>query len=425
MAASCSLWSLTEALVAPLETHLKMTIERSHGQRYKGRSMENVLKSQKARNIALQVSFVGSIGGLLLACSLIAYQNLAEQGITSGFYFLSKSTGWDVSFSLLPATANDPYWWYFLIGIINTIFLGSVGLVLATLVGTIVGLARTSSNELAQMLGRTYVDIFRNIPIILQVFFWYAVITHLPPPRSAHALWGAMLTSRGLYLPVPNVSGVALATTAVLGIAALVLPIWLGRTRLLDRPLDRRMGLRIAASAGALISMAAVLLGAREVGAPFWNLPALDGLNLAGGFRISSEFTALAVAIAIYGGSYIAEIVRGGFKAVGKGQVEAAYSLGLSPWQVFTTVRLPLALRAMLPILTNQYVWLMKATTLGIAVGFSDFFMIVALTINHSGQTLEAIGILMAGFLLINLSLASVFNRINKSIALKGNQLRE
>jgi ABC-type amino acid transport system permease subunit len=130
------------------------------------------------------------------------------------------------------------------------------------------------------------------------------------------------------------------------------------------------------------------------------------------------------VAIAIYGGSYIGEIVRGGFKAVGKGQVEAASSLGLTPWQVFTLVRLPLALRAMLPILANQYVWLMKATTMGIAVGFTDFFMITALTINHSGQTLEAIGILMAGFLIINLSLAALFNRINKAIALKGNQLR-
>jgi ABC-type amino acid transport system permease subunit len=154
------------------------------------------------------------------------------------------------------------------------------------------------------------------------------------------------------------------------------------------------------------------------------DFPSLQGLNLRGGLRIPPEFSALAVAIAIYGGSYIAEIVRGGFKAVGKGQMEAANSLGLTAWQVFTLVRLPLALRAMLPILANQYVWLMKATTMGIAVGFSDFFMIVALTINHSGQTLEAIGILMGGFLMINLTLAALFNRINKAIALKGNQSR-
>ncbi len=129
--------------------------------------------------------FALMLAGLVLSCVLIARQNLAQQGITSGFAFLFKSTGWDISFSLLPATANDPYWWYFLVGIVNTLFLGSVGLILATIVGTIVGLARTSSNELARLLGRTYVDIFRNIPLILQVFFWYAVITHLPSPRAA------------------------------------------------------------------------------------------------------------------------------------------------------------------------------------------------------------------------------------------------
>jgi ABC-type amino acid transport system permease subunit len=166
------------------------------------------------------------------------------------------------------------------------------------------------------------------------------------------------------------------------------------------------------------------LIFGRVQGAPLFDTPQLKGLNLQGGLRIPSEFSALVVAMAIYGGAYIGEIVRGGFKAVGRGQVEAAQSLGLTPWQTFTRVRFPLALRAMLPILANQYVWLIKATTLGIAVGFTDFFMIVVLTINHSGQTIEAIGILMAGFLTINLSLAAIFNRINKAIALKGAQLR-
>ncbi|WP_296747140.1 ABC transporter permease subunit [Mesorhizobium sp.] len=386
--------------------------------------MIRLLRNQKVRNALLQVLYVGTLAGLVLACALIARRNLAEQGITSGFDFLFKSTGWDVTFSLLPVTANDPYWWYFLIGIINTLFLGSVGLILATIVGTIVGLARTSSNELAQLLGRTYVDIFRNIPLILQVFFWYAVITHLPTPRAAHEAWGFLLTSRGLYMPVPNVSGTALSGAILALIAAAAIPVWLGSTARLSRPVGERFGVQFAGAAAALACAAVILALGRQPDAPLLDFPALQGLNLRGGLRIPPEFSALAIAIAIYGGSYIAEIVRGGFKAVGKGQTEAALSLGLSPWRVFTLVRLPLALRAMLPILANQYVWLMKATTMGIAVGFADFFMIVALTINHSGQTIEAIGILMAGFLTINLSLAAIFNRINKAIALKGNQLR-
>jgi len=386
--------------------------------------MVSLLRNQKVRNALLQILYVGSIAALVLTGVMIARQNLAAQGITSGFDFLHKSTGWDVNFSLLPATANDPYWWFFLIGIINTLFLGTVGLVLATVVGTIVGLARTSSNELARLLGRTYVDIFRNIPLILQVFFWYAVITHLPTPRAAHQALGILLTSRGLYVPVPNVDNLALVASAFALVLAVVLPIWLGRTARLSRPVGERLGIQVVGAAAALVCTAIILAAGRLPDLPLLDFPGLQGLNLKGGLRIPPEFSALAIAIAIYGGSYIAEIVRGGFKSVGKGQMEAAQSLGLSPWRVFTLVRLPLALRAMLPILANQYVWLMKATTMGIAVGFTDFFMIVALTINHSGQTLEVIGILMAGFLAINLSLAAVFNRINKAIALKGNQLR-
>ncbi|MDX8533900.1 ABC transporter permease subunit [Mesorhizobium sp. VK25A] len=386
--------------------------------------MVSLLRNQKVRNALLQVLYVGSLAAVVLACVMIARRNLAEQGITSGFDFLYKSTGWDVNFSLLPATANDPYWWFFLIGIINTLFLGTTGLILATIVGTIVGLARTSSNELARLLGRTYVDIFRNIPLILQVFFWYALITHLPTPRAAHEAFGMLLTSRGLYVPVPNVGGMAMALAVLAVIAAIALPVWLGRTSHISQPVGERSAIQLAGAAVALACAVVILMIGRLPDAPFLDFPALQGLNLKGGLRIPPEFSALAVAIAIYGGSYIAEIVRGGFKAVGKGQMEAALSLGLSPWRVFTLVRLPLALRAMLPILANQYVWLMKATTMGIAVGFTDFFMIVALTINHSGQTLEVIGILMAGFLAINLSLAAVFNRINKAIALKGNQLR-
>lgn len=316
------------------------------------------------------------------------------------------------------------YWWFFLIGIINTLFLGFLGLVLATVVGTTIGLARTSSNGLAQLLGRTYVDFFRNIPLILQVFFWYAVLTHLPTPRNAHELWGFALTSRGLYVPVPNVAPWALAAGAVAVLAAIVLPIWLGRTQRIDRPLQARLSLQVGAAVAALACALLIAIVGRLPDLPALDLPRLQGLNLQGGLRIPPEFSALIVAMAIYGGAYIGEIVRGGFKAVGKGQVEAAHSLGLTGWQVFTLVRLPLALRAMLPILANQYVWLIKATTLGIAVGFTDFFMIVALSINHSGQTLEAIGILMAAFLAINLSLAALFNRINQAIALKGNQLR-
>ncbi|BCH31148.1 ABC transporter permease [Mesorhizobium sp. L-8-10] len=386
--------------------------------------MERLLRNQKVHNALLQIVFVGVLAFIVIGGGLVARQNLIDQGIVSGFDFLFKSTGWDVNFSLLPVTAADPYWWFFVNGVINTLFLGSFGLVLATLIGAVVGLARTSSNELAQLLGRSYVDFFRNIPLILQVIFWYSVFTRLPPPRGALEAWGFLISNRGLYAPFPNVGAPALLAMALAVIAAIALPIWLGRTERLDGSREKRLPIQLGGIAIVLVCAFAALWVGRLPDTPLLDMPRLQGLNLRGGLRVPPEFMALVVGMAIYGGAYIGEIVRGGFKAVGRGQIEAAQSLGLSPWRIFSLVRLPLALRAMLPILANQYVWLIKATTMGIVVGFTDFFMITALTINHSGQTLEAIFILMAGFLTINLSLAAIFNRINKAIALKGNQLR-
>ena len=310
--------------------------------------MPGFLRNQKIRNILLQALFVAVVLIIVVGGWRNAKATLEAQHIVSGFGFLEKATGWDVNFSLLPHSASDPYWWFFVIGIVNTLFLGTLGLALATLIGGTIGIMRTVSHPVLNLLGRTYVDVFRNIPLILQVFFWYALVTHLPAPRNAISFGPLTLSSRGVYMPVLNV----------------------------------------------------------------------------GGLRVSPEFSAMLIAIGIYGGAYISEIVRGGFKSLGKGQTEAAHALGLTPLQSFFRIRLPLALRAMLPILANQYIWLIKATTMGIAIGFTDFFMIVAVTINQSGQTIEAIGILMAGFLAINLTLAAIFNRINKAIALKGNQLR-
>lgn len=386
--------------------------------------MVRLLQNQKVRNALLQAGFVGLVAFIVIAGVLTAHRNLIDQGVVSGFGFLFKSTGWDINFSLFPVSAGDPYWWFFVNGVVNTLFLGMFGLLAATMIGALVGIASTSSNESAQLLGRTYVDFFRNIPLILQVIFWYAVITRLPPPRNAMEFAGFLVSNRGAYAPWLNVSVPAILVAVLCLLAALVVPAWLGRTERLETSPERRLPLKLGAAALLVVCAAAALWLGRIPGLPFLDPPALQGLNVRGGLRIPPEFTALLIAMGIYGGAYIGEIVRGGFKAVGYGQVEAAQSLGLSPWRTFTLVRLPLALRAMLPILANQYVWLIKATTMGIVVGFTDFFMITAVTINHSGQTLEAIFILMGGFLIINLTIAAIFNRINKAIALKGNQSR-
>lgn len=385
-----------------------------------------LLQNQRWRDNALQAGFVGLVLLLVVGFVASAHRNLEAQGITSGFDFLFRSTGWDIGFSLLPYGPGDPYWRALLIGILNTLFLGVIGLGLATVVGILVGSARTAGNRLLNLLGAIYVETFRNIPLILQVFFWYAVATRLPGPRQALTLGDSVyLSSRGIYLPALDVANWAMFAAIGATLAAVVLALWVGSARRFSgMPRAGRRRLLAAVLGGGALLVAALLAVGHAPGTGLVSLPTLQGLNIRGGIRVSPELAALAFAIAIYGGAYVGEIVRGGFNSVGRGQVEAAQALGLTGWQVFSRVRFPLALRAMLPALTNQYVWLIKATTMGIAVGFTDFFMVVSVSINQSGQTVELIAILMAGFLLINFSLAAVLNRFNRAIALRGSQLR-
>ena len=380
-------------------------------------------RSKSFRAAAVQAGFVAALIALILGAALTARANLAAQGLTSGFGFLWKATGWEMNFTLLPATTADPYWWYLVLGLMNTLFMGVIGLVGASALGLVVGLMRSGRNPAARLLGTIYIEIFRNLPLILQLFFWYAMANALPAPRQSIGFAGALINARGIYLPGLTVGPgtVALAVLALVVAAGLV--VWLltaRRFRRMEPARLHRMALGLGAAGLAVAAL--ILVAGHDPAQPWITRPELAGLKIDGGFRIQPEFYALAIAIMTYGAAYVGEIVRGGFKAVGRGQMEAAAALGLSPWQVFSRVRMPLAFRAMLPILINQYVWLIKATTLGIAVGFSDFFMVIASSINHSGQTFEFIAILMGGFLLINFSLAAVLNRLNRAIALKGHQ---
>ena len=380
-------------------------------------------RSRTAKNIFWQALFVAVLGTVLVFAIVEARANLAAQGLTSGFDFLWKSTSWEMNFTLLPAAPTDPYWWYLLLGVMNTLFMGIIGLAGATVLGLAVGLMRTASNPSVRLMGTIYIELFRNLPVIVQLSFWYALANSLPAPKQAIQAAGFLLSSRGIYLPGLSVGQGTAALAVLFVVLGLVACLWIAfsiRFRRLD-PGPRRTRMLSVLAVGLGAAVVALIVG-HDPAEPWISLPQTQGLKVVGGVRIQPEFYCLAITIITYGAAYIGEIVRGGFKAVGRGQTEAARALGLSPWQVFSRVRMPLAFRAMLPILINQYVWLIKATTLGIAVGFSDFFMVVATSITHSGQTLEFIGILMGGFLLINFSLAAVLNRLNRAIALKGHQ---
>lgn len=380
--------------------------------------MLNLFRNRKIRESFLQAAVVSGAAVLIVAMIINARASLDAQGLTTGFGFLERSTGWDFSFSVLPYSISDTYSRTILIGILNTLLLGFLGIFFATIIGVIIGLVRTSKNYLFSLLGTVYVEIFRNIPLILQAIFWYSIVSHLPKPRAAISLGDSVfLTGRGLYFPGINVYGMAVAVIVIVFIAwAFLLP-----------SIKRRVGTpssyhQIKRLGWLALLMLAIAIGysARIPETPFIDMPELRGLNFKGGIRMPPELSALVIAISLYGGAYIGEVMRAGLMSVPRGQIEAGFVNGLSNFHIFSRIRFPLAVRAILPSLTNQYVQLMKATTIGLVVGFSDFFMIISTSINQSGQTLELLSILMGGFLMINLSIAFVMNTINRKIAIKG-----
>ena len=388
--------------------------------------MISLLRQKSFRDTASQVGFIGVLILLVVTFALTAKTNLDAQGMTSGFGFLERATGWGVSFSLIPFDTNDTYARVILVGLLNSLFLGAISLTLATVIGIGIGIMRVSGNKMAELIGTVYVEIFRNLPLLLQAFFWYAVLTTLPRPRDALEFGGvAFLNGRGAYLPGLNVTGFSVFLAAIALAVTVGLWLWLRSARRFARMAPH---IKKAWSRGLWLGWAALAVALLWAGripeTPLLSIPTLKGLNFREGIRVSPELLTCIIAISVYGGAYIGEIVRAGFNAVGKGQSEAGHALGLSTWQTFPRIRLPLAIRAVMPMLINQYVWLFKSTTIGIAVGFVDFFMVISTSINQSGQTLELIAILMGGFLVINYSMAWVLNRVNDAIKLKGTQLR-
>ncbi|MFA3916628.1 amino acid ABC transporter permease [Ruegeria hyattellae] len=387
--------------------------------------MQSLIKSRRVREAGLQFAFVGGIAAMVIIMVLVGRANLEAQGMTSGLGFLERATGWRISFSLIDYSTNSTYARAILVGILNSLFLGAIALPIATIIGVAVGVMRTSGNGMAELVGTTFVELFRNAPLILQLLFWYTLLLGLPSPRNAEpVLGGIALTGRGIYIPGINVTGASVFVAVLIMVAAFALALWLGARRWPDIHLQRTSRERKLLWALAVLAAIIAMWIGRIPETQLVSVPEAAGLNYRGGIRISPELMACLIAIAIYGAAYIAEIVRAGFNAIPKGQSEAARALGLSPWYIFSRIRLPLAIRIVMPTLINQYVWLFKATTIGIAISFTDFFMVISTAINQSGQTLELIAILMGGFLIINYSMAWVLNRVNDAIKLKGTQLR-
>jgi general L-amino acid transport system permease protein len=344
--------------------------------------------------------------------------NLRRQNIASGFDFLGRVSGFDIAQTLIEYSNVSTYGRAFVVGLLNTVLVAALGTVAATAIGFVVGIARLSSNWLIAKLAAAYVEVVRNIPLLLQLFFWYfAVLKNLPAPRQSYTLpGGAYFNVRGLYLPAPVFQPgfeVVLGALAAGIAAAAALRWWARRRQMLT---GRRFPLlwpSVALLAG--LPLVAYL----TAGAPMTlDYPELRGFNFQGGIAVLPELIALLLGLAIYTASFIAEIVRAGIVGVPKGQTEAAQALGLSRGLALRLVIVPQATRIVIPPLTNQYLNLTKNSSLAVAIGYPDFVGVTGTILNQTGQAVEVILLTMGVYLGLSLLTSLFMNWFNRRMAL-------
>jgi general L-amino acid transport system permease protein len=368
-----------------------------------------------------QIVFVA----LILALLAFLYQNmragLARQGLASGFDFLRLTASFDLGESVIPFSAADTYARAFLAGILNTLRVAVTGIILATLVGILTGVARVSPNWLLRQAATGYVELVRNTPLLVQLFFWYfGIVLQLPPVRQASALPGpTYLTTRGIYLPwlTPTETYaewqfylIAAAALVILGWAAIR---WWGRRS--GRPIPLWWYAAPLVAALGIAALGWLLASAPPLAA---TIPERRGLNFQGGLQLSPELSALLFGLVLYTGAFISEIVRAGILAVPRGQTEAALALGLSRSLVLRLVVFPQALRVIIPPLTSQYLNLTKNSSLAVAIGYPDLFFVATTIHNQTGRAIEVIAMVMVTYLTFSLLTSFILNTYNRRVRL-------
>lgn len=373
----------------------------------------------KYRSLFFQAILLALVvwGGMTIFNNTAA--NMERQGISSGFGFMQTTAGFGIITHLIEYTESSSYGRAFLVGLVNTLLLSFLGVITATILGVIVGVSRLSKNWLIAKLASIYIETFRNIPLLLQIFFWYfAVLRALPAPKNS-VNWGDtfFLNNRGLYSPSPIFEdGFSLIVWAFA--AALIASYFVARWARLRQEKTGQQFHTVYASLGLILGLP--LLAALITGFPLtWTMPVLKGFNFVDGMVIIPEFMAMWVSLSIYTASFIAEIVRAGIQSVDHGQTEASMAMGVSSSHTLRFVVLPQALRVIIPPLTNQYLNLTKNSSLAAAIAYPDLVSIFTGTVlNQTGQAIEVITITMAVYLTISLSISGVMNWYNARMAL-------
>jgi len=378
-----------------------------------------IWNDQRFRNLLVQALVIGILGAVIAYLVNNTLYNLDQRGIATGFGFLSVPSGFDVAWSLIPYDRHSTHGDVFVVGLLNTLLVSAIGCVCATILGLVIGVLRLSHNWLVSRLAYWYVEILRNIPLLLQILFWYALlITSSPAVRNSVSFGDiAYFNNRGLTMPMPVFEpGFSLV---VIGFLAACVGSWfLARWSRKRQEATGQIFPVLLTSLGALVLLP--LFGALLAGFPLsWNYPELKGFNFVGGLTIKPEFVCLWFALTVYTSAFIAEIVRAGILSVSHGQTEAAYALGLRPSWTMRLILIPQALRVIVPPLTSNYLNLTKNSSLAVAIGYPDLVATFSGTsLNQTGQAVEIIGITMAVYLTISLIISAFMNWYNRKVAL-------
>ncbi len=370
------------------------------------------------RGVVYQIVAVGLIGLAIWFLASNTLQNMRVRGIQSGFDFLSQTAGFDIGESLFNFDSGQQYWRAFLVGLVNTLRVAIVGIILTTLIGAMIGIGRFSRNALVRGLCISYVEMFRNVPILLQLLTWYLLLTQLLPSVDAAWVIGPMFLSKGgLNFPVPIWEEGHL--WALLGMAAGICAAWMYR-RWAIRKFEQTGVVRSMFWLPLLMVLLGWVLGWLLGGAPGdLNFPHRGDFSIEQGGALTPEFLAVLLALTIYTAAFVAEVVRAGIQSVSAGQSEAAAALGLSKGQAMRLIMLPQALRVIIPPMTNQYLNLTKNSSLAVAIGYPDVVSIANTALNQTGRAVECIAIVMAVYLTTSLATSAFMNWYNARAAIK------
>ena len=356
--------------------------------------------------------------------TLNAQTNMENRGIDFGFSFLKQEASFDIQFSLVEYDGLDPYWWAYVAALLNTLLVAALGIILCTILGIIVGVARLSPNYLIRTTAAWYVEFFRNIPLLLQIFFWYyAALRALPLPQDAEALFGvSYLTIKGFYVPAMIWNNLNIFLYSLI---AAIIGIFIVRTY--ARKLQENEGKQLPVfyiSLGLVILLPLLSFVIGGVTLDF-ELPVIVQLSASsytyeGGIGLPPELIALTLALSLYTATFVAECVRAGIQGISKGQKEAAASIGLTPNQILKLVVMPQALRIIIPPTTNQYLNLTKNSSLAAAIAYPDLVLVFAGTaLMQTGKAIEIVSITMLTYLSLSLAIAAFMNWYNKKIEIK------